>query len=136
MCIISSLGKNSSIATLGPAGKCGQVQEVKWLEVTQEPYLPTHPKLLPEIPHTTNLHLEPNTNNILKSIPDTDRPEVAIRRLQQLLDVKYNGIVSQSAADIGRTNLEELDIPNEGPPVASKPYIVPLKYTEFVEHKI
>ena len=38
--------------------------------------------------------------------------------------------------DIGRPNLIELDIPMEGPPIASKPYTVPLKYCEFVDHKI
>ena len=30
----------------------------------------------------------------------------------------------------------ELDILTEGPPVASKPYTIPLKYREFVDHKI
>ena len=33
-------------------------------------------------------------------------------------------------------NLIELDIPTEGPPIASKPYTVPLEYHEFVDHKI
>ena len=106
------------------------------MEVTQEPCLPQNPKLLPEIPHATNLQLEPDTNNISNSIPDANIPEVVRKRLQQLLDVKYNSIISKSTADIGRTNLIELDIPTEGPPVASKPYTVPLKYREFVEHEI
>ena len=107
---------------LVPVGKCEQVQGVKWSEVTQEPHLPTNPKLLAKIPHASNLQLEANSNNISKSIPDADIPEVARKRLQQLLDVKYNSIVSKSTADIRRTNLEELDIPTEGPPMASKPY--------------
>ena len=51
-----------------------------------------------------------------------------MRRLQQLLDTKYDNIVSKSAADIGRTNLIELDFPTEDLPVASKPYTVQLKY--------
>ena len=38
--------------------------------------------------------------------------------------------------DIGRTNLIELDIPTEVPHVASKPYTVPLKYREFIDHEI
>ena len=91
---------------------------------------------MPEIPDTANLQLECNTNNIPKSIPDADVLEIARMRLQQLLDIKYNSIVSKSAADISRTNLIELDIPTEGPPVASKFYTVPLKYREFVEHEI
>ena len=40
------------------------------------------------------------------------------------------------AMDIGRTNLIKLDIPTEGPPIASKLYTVPLKYGEFVDHEI
>ena len=38
--------------------------------------------------------------------------------------------------DIGRTNLIKLDIPMEGPPIASKPYKVLLKYCKFVDHEI
>ena len=44
--------------------------------------------------------------------------------------------MSKTATDIGRTNLIELDIPIEGPPLASKPYTVPLKYPEFVDHEM
>ena len=48
--------------------------------------------------------------------------------LQHLLEGKFSSIVSKSATDIGRTNLIELDIPTEGPPIACKPYSVLLKY--------
>ena len=58
---ISRLGKHLSIATLVPAEKCAQVQEVKWSEVTQEAYLPQNHKLLPKSPSPTSLQLEPNT---------------------------------------------------------------------------
>ena len=133
---ISNLGKNSPITTLDPAGKCEQIQEVKWSEVTQEPNLLQQPQLWPVIPSTTNLQLKPDTPNVCKSIPDADIPEVARKRLQELLDVKYNIIVSKSAADIGKTYLNKLGILTEGPPVAFKPYTVPLKYREFVNHEI
>ena len=63
-------------------------------------------------------------------------PEITQKQPQDLLNVKYNSIVSKSAADIGRTNLIELDILTEGPPIALKPYTVPLKYREFVDHDI
>ena len=116
--------------------RCEWVQEVKWLEVMQEPNLTNNPMLLPEIPSATNLQLKPDTNDVVKSIPDVVIPDVTRRRFQQLLDVKYNSIVSKSAADIGRPNLIEMDIPTDGPPVASKPYTVQLKYREFVEHEI
>ena len=80
--------------------------------------------------------MEPDIPSVSKSILDSDILEIARKRLQELLDVKYNSIVAKSAADIGRPNLIKLDIPPEGPPVASKPYIVPLKYREFVDHEI
>ena len=38
--------------------------------------------------------------------------------------------------DIGSTNLMELDIPTEGPLVASKPYTVLLRYHKFIDHDI
>ena len=53
-----------------------------------------------------------------------------------LLERKYLNIISQNMMDIGRTNLIELDIPMEGLPIASKLYMVPLKYCEFVDHEI
>ena len=125
---ISNLERNSPIVTLVPAGKCEQIQEAKWSEVTQEPDLLKKPQLLPEIPSTTNLQLKPDIPNVSKSIPDADMLEIARKRLQGLLDLKYNSIVSKSAADIGRTNLIELDILTAGLQVASKPYTTPLTY--------
>ena len=74
---ISSLGKNSCVAALVPAGKCEQIQEVKWSDVTQEPDLLKKCQLLPKIPSATNLQLEPDTPDISKSIPDADIPEIA-----------------------------------------------------------
>ena len=72
----------------------------------------------------------------MRTIPDADILEEARVRLQELLDRKYMNIISQTTTDIGKTNLLELDIPTKGPPIASKPYTVPLKYHEFVDHKI
>ena len=146
----SSLATNSPIATLAPAGKCEQIQEIKWsvlqdaeqtviLESTQEletTDLPKKPQLLPDIPSTTSLSLEPDTPNVSKSIPDADILEIARKQLQELQDVKYNSIVSKSVTDISKPNLIELDIPTKGPPVASKPYTIPLKYRYFADHEI
>ena len=130
---ISSLAKHSPIVTLAPAGKWEQIQKIKWsvlqdsiwtmiLEVAQEPETIDKlqkAQLLPKIPGTTNLQLEPDTPKVSSSIPDADIPEITRKWLQELLNVKYSHIVSKSAADIGRTNLIELDIPTEGPPIAS-----------------
>ena len=93
---VSSLAKNSPIVTLFPAGKCEQVQEIKWsvlqvakwtvtLEVAQEPKtidLLQKAQLLPEIPSTTNLQLEPDSPNVSKSIPDADILEIARKWLK------------------------------------------------------
>ena len=89
--------------------------------------------LLPQMPQT-NLQLEvdkPNHPEI--STPDADVLEEALINLQHLLGVMYNAIISKSATDVARTNLIELDIPTEGPPIASKPYLVILKYQDFVD---
>ena len=84
--------------------------------------------LLPEMPKT-NLQLEADKPNHLEiSMPDADVPEKALNKLQHLLEAKYRTIVSKSATGIGSTNLIKLDIPMEGPPIACKPYSVPLKY--------
>ena len=126
-----SICNNSSIATLMPAGKCEELPEVSWSRVQCDTA-----KLLPKIPQNTNLKFEPNNNPLLRSIPDADIPKEARNNLQELHDKKYIHIISQKATDIGRTNLIELDIPTEGPLIASKPYTILLKYWEFVDHKI
>ena len=121
-----SLTKNSPIATLVSAGFCEQVQEIRWTTLQDN----TIAKLLPKIPANTNLQLEPDMNNSSKSIPDAEIPVEARDKLKELFDIKYANIVSQTVTDIGRTNLIKLDIPTEGPPIASKPHTVPLKYCE------
>ena len=130
--ITCSLTKKSPIATLVSAGKCEQVQGMRWTTLQDN----VTAKLLPTIPANTNLQLEPDTNNSCKSILDSEIPDGARNKLKDLLNVKYANVVSQTAMDIGNTNLIELDIPTEGPPIASKPNTVLLKYCEFVDHKI
>ena len=44
--------------------------------------------------------------------------------------------MSKSATDIGQTNLIELDIPTDGPCMASRPYSIPLKYIDFIDEEI
>ena len=84
-------------------------------------------QLLPEIKGTTNLQLEPDKPKTTRSNPDADIPQEVRSRLKELLNAKYTSIVSKSAMDIGRTNLIELDIMTEGPPITLRPYTVPLK---------
>ena len=86
--------------------------------------------------HNTRLQLKRDSKDLSISIPDVDIPEEVRSKLRDLLERKYLNIISQNVMDIGRTNLIELDIPMEGLPIASKPYTVPLKYHEFVDHEI
>ena len=126
-----SIGKNMPITSMHHAGRCEEVQEVSWNNLQCNT-----PKLLPKTLHNTRLQLEPDSKSLSRSIPDTDIPEEARMKLRDLLERKYLNIISQNVTDIGRTNLIELDIPMVGLPIASKPYMVPLKYHEFVDYKI
>ena len=94
-------------------------------------------QLLPETPSETNLQLEAEVLDRIKTVTHyANIPEQARSQLKELLETKYVSIISQSTTDIGRTNLLELNILMEGPPIASKPYSVPLKYREFVDQEI
>ena len=72
----------------------------------------------------------------MRTFPDVEILEESRVRLQEFLNRKYMNIISQTATYIGMTNIIELDILTEGPPIASKPYTVPLKYVKFVDHGI
>ena len=85
----------------------------------------------------TNLQLEAEKPKQLEiSTPNEEVPKKALLELQHLLKAKYSSTVSKSATDIGRTNLIQLDIPTEGPPIACTPYSIPLKYWDFVDQEI
>ena len=53
-----------------------------------------------------------------------------------MLNNKFTCIISKSPADFSRTNLVEMDLPTTGPPVATKPHTIPLKYKSFMDDKI
>ena len=53
-----------------------------------------------------------------------------------MLNNECTCIISKSAADFSRTNLVEMDLPTTGPPIAIKPYTIPLKYKSFVDDEI
>ena len=126
-----SIGKNIPIASMHPAGTCEEVQEVS---PNNQQYNTS--KFLPLILYNTRLQPEPDSKGLPGSIPDVDIPEEARMKLRDLLEKKYLNIISQNVMDIGRTNLIELDILMEGLLIASKPYMVPLMYHQFMDHKI
>ena len=52
---------------------------------------------------------------------------------------KYNDIISKNSDDIGKTMLVEMEIDTGNhppPPIASKPYTLPLKHYEWVQREI
>ena len=50
---------------------------------------------------------------------------------------KYDEVISKNSGNIGKTMLIEMEIDTGNhPPVASKPYTLPLKHYEWVQHKI
>ena len=114
-----------------------QTRELAEEEVLEQQQTPEQVHdLLPKMPQT-NLQLEaakPKQPEI--STPNAEDPEKALFKLQHLLEAKCSTVVSKSATGIGRTNLIELHIPTKGPPIACKPYSIPLKYREFVDQEI
>ena len=48
-------------------------------------------------------------------------------KLNMMLN-NFTCIISKSSTDFSRTNLVEMDLPTTGPPVATKPNTIPLKY--------
>ena len=62
------------------------------------------------------------------------KPETK-RKLEHLI-VKYDSIVSKDTNDIDTTPLIVMDIETEGPPVASRPYVLSLKHQEFVRKEV
>ena len=62
-------------------------------------------------------------------------------KIQQAFDEpckKYDDIISKNSGDIGKTMLVEMEIDtgNYPPPIASKPYTLPLKQYEWVQREI
>ena len=62
------------------------------------------------------------------------------RKTQKAFDElceKYDDIISKNSGDIGKTMLIEMEIDTGNhPPIASKPYTLPLKHYEFVQREI
>ena len=69
-------------------------------------------------------------------LQDTNVTLLIQNKLNTMLNNKFTCIISESPTDSGRTNLVEMDLPTTGPPVAMKPYTIPLKYKSFVDDKI
>ena len=62
------------------------------------------------------------------------KPETR-KKLEHLV-AKYDSIVSKDTNDIDTTPLIMMEIETEGPPVASRPYVLSLKHQEFVRKEV
>ena len=121
------------------------IQEVSWKKIqdaeneavsntTQDPQV--H-KLLPASPENSNFQIHANDNGKPAiMLQDADIPQSARDKLNHMINNQFACIISMSAADFGRTNLVEMDLPTTGLPVASKPYTIPLKYKSFTDEEI
>ena len=71
---------------------------------------------------------------------DLDDAEITPKIKQKLTDLQqtYDNIISKHSSNIGLEHLEEMKIDTDPnlPPVASKPYPVPLKHHQFVKEEI
>ena len=56
-------------------------------------------------------------------------------KLQELFE-QFDSIVSRHSNDINTTPLLKMEIQTEGPPIASHPYVLPLKHHSFVCNEI
>ena len=77
-----------------------------------------------------------NSNKSPIQLQDATVPLEIQCKLNTMLTSKFTGIISKSPVDFGRTNLLEMDLPTTGPPVSTKPYTIPLKYSSFVDEEI
>ena len=77
-------------------------------------------------PNPSEKHLQP----VLQDSANV--PQEARDGLDVILKDNFQFIASKSPTDIGRTKLFEMYIPTKGPPIACRPYPIPLKYQVYV----
>ena len=80
-------------------------------------------------------HAHDNSKSPIQ-LQDANVLPVIQHKLNTMLNNKFTCIISKSPTDFGRTNLAEMDLPPTGPPMATTPYTIPLKYKSFVDKEI
>ena len=69
-------------------------------------------------------------------LEDKEIKEETREKFHKLCD-KYDDIISKGSDDIAKTLLVEMDIDTgDSPPIASRPYTLPLKHHEWVKKEI
>ena len=93
--------------------------------------------LLPVFPDHSSFQTHAHDSN--KSpiqLQDANFLPVIQHKPNTMLNNEFTCIISKSPTDFGRTNLVEMDLPTTGPPIATKPYTIPLKYKSFIDKEI
>ena len=100
---------------------------------SQQEAKPLLPVVLDSLSFQMHAH---NSNKLPIQLQDANVPLEIQHKLNTMLNSKFTGIISESLADFGRTNLIEMALPTTGPPVSTKPYTIPLKYKSFIAEEI
>ena len=94
-----------------------------------------------------DLHKVFTISNFIKSAAEVDKhcrvelkdqniSEDTRKRFQELI-LEYDDIISKNSGDIGKTLLVEMDIDTgDSPPIAQRPYCLPLQHAEWVKKEI
>ena len=97
------------------------------------PQQPQVQSLFPE-QSSFQTHAHGNSKPSIK-LQETNVPPLIQSKLNTMLN-NFTCIISKTSRDFGRTNLVEMDLPTTGPPVATKPYTIPLKYKSIMDDEI
>ena len=93
--------------------------------------------LFPVFPDQSSFqtHAHDNSKSLVQ-LQNANVPPVIQHKLNTMLNNEFTCIISKSPTDFRRTNLVEMDLPTTGPPMATKPYTIPLKYKSFIDEEI
>lgn len=128
--------KNKTIHELQPVSGKVSVNKIAVENImTPDVVTPKKPQLIPKVT-PSNLVMpgdySPHQRVGLEDYPIQPSTKKAFKKLTKQFDC----IVSKNSNDISTTPLLKMDIQTEGPPVASRPYVLPLKHHDFVRKTI
>ena len=137
------LPKNAILGSLTRVSNIHSIQNISYKKVqsTSDKACDETPQqyqyLLPEFPKQSSFQTHAHDDNKQSiKLQDTNVPLLIQNKLNTMLNNEFTCIISKSATDFSRTNLVEMDLPTTGPPVATKPYTIPLKYKSFMDDEI
>ena len=93
------------------------------------------PAELQAMPPECSFQLEQNDLRQSIILQDAQITQEARDKLSILLEKDFDHNVSKSSTDVGRTNLFQIDITTTGPPIAHKPYPIPIKCQIFIHEE-